>query len=288
MAGADLIIVLDSAIPWIEALHAPGTAPRIVHIAADPLFRRMPVRGYRSDLSIAADPVAALQALETAVTTPHPDRAGDVAQKANGRRNRTAVLAAGGNGTPMSPAWFSACVSDIMDDQSVAFSELGLLPGFMTLRGPNRLFNNVHAGGLGWAFPAALGAQLANRDRLVIGCMGDGSYMFANPVACHQIAEALGLPVLIIVKNNAMWNAVRRSVLRDYPDGAAARMNEVPLTSLAPLPDFAAVARASRAYAERVERGVDLPDALARAVQVIRHERRHVLLDVVVAATDSH
>lgn len=288
MAGADLIIVLDSAIPWIEALHAPGTAPRIVHIAADPLFRRMPVRGYRSDLSIAADPVAALQALETAVTTPHPDRAAHVAQKANGRRNRTAVLAAGGNGTPMSPAWFSACVSDIMDDQSVAFSELGLLPGFMTLRGPNRLFNNVHAGGLGWAFPAALGAQLADRDRLVIGCMGDGSYMFANPVACHQIAEALGLPVLIIVKNNAMWNAVRRSVLRDYPDGAAARMNEVPLTSLAPLPDFAAVARASRAHAERVERGVDLPDALARAVQVIRHERRQVLLDVVVAATDSH
>jgi acetolactate synthase-1/2/3 large subunit len=175
-----------------------------------------------------------------------------------------------------------------MDDQSVVFSELGLLAGFMNLSGPNRLFNNVHAGGLGWAFPAALGAQLADRDRLVIGCMGDGSYMFANPVACHQIAEALGLPVLIIVKNNAMWNAVRRSVLRDYPDGAAARMNEVPLTSLAPLPDFAMIARASRAHAERVERGTDLPAALARAVRVIRDERRHVLLDVVVAATDSH
>jgi acetolactate synthase I/II/III large subunit len=110
----------------------------------------------------------------------------------------------------MTAEWMSRCVSDIMDDARVAFTELGLLPGHMDLAGPNRLFFNPHSGGLGWAMTAALGAQLADRDRLVIACMGDGSYMFANPVACHQIAEALELPILTIVKNNAMWNAVRR------------------------------------------------------------------------------
>ena len=98
-----------------------------------------------------------------------------------------------------------------MDDRAVAFSELGLLLPAMDLKGPNRVFSNVHAGGLGWAMPAALGAQLADRERLVIACMGDGSYMFANPVACHQIAEALELPILTVIKNNRMWNAVRRS-----------------------------------------------------------------------------
>ena len=82
-----------------------------------------------------------------------------------------------------------------MDEEAIAFSELCLLAGFMNLAEPNRLFGNPHSGGLGWALPAALGAQLANRDRLVIAGMGDGSYMFANPVACHQIAEALALPV---------------------------------------------------------------------------------------------
>ena len=182
--------------------------------------------------------------------------------------------------------WMSKCVADIMDDRAVAFTELGLLPQFMTLAGANRLFSNVHAGGLGWAMPAALGAQLADRDRLVIAAMGDGSYMFANPVACHQIAESLGLPILTIIKNNGMWNAVRRSVVRGYPQGAAAKANVMPLTSLEPAPDFTMIAAASRAHVERCETPADLPAALARAVAVIRSEKRQVLLDLRVAVSE--
>ncbi len=140
----------------------------------------------------------------------------------------------------------------------------------MRLAGPNRLFTNPHSGGLGWGLPAALGAQLADRERLMIACIGDGSYIFANPVACHQIAEALELPVLTIVKNNGMWNAVRRSVIGAYPGGAAARANEMPLTSLEPAPDYLGVAAACGAHAQRVEHGRDLPAALARAIEVIR------------------
>ncbi len=185
----------------------------------------------------------------------------------------------------MSAAWLSACVSEVMDEDAVAFTELGLLPGAMRLCGQNRLFGNPHSGGLGWAMPAALGAQLARPGGLTIAAMGDGSYMFANPVACHQIAEALGLPILTIVKNNAMWNAVRRSVVKGYPEGAAARMNRMPLTSLAPLPDFCAIARASRAHAERVERGADLPAALERALAAVRGGQQ-ALIDCAVAATD--
>lgn len=288
VAEADLVIVLDSGVPWIEAVSAPASSARVVHIGPDPLFRRMPVRGYRTDLAITADPVLALDALLAL----EPDanaatrRAAGHARSAELRSSRI-VPEAGGDG-PMTAEWMSACVSEIMDDSAVAFTELGLLLPQMRLRGPNRVFSNVHAGGLGWAMPSALGAQLADRDRLVIACMGDGSYMFANPVSCHQIAEALDLPILTIIKNNAMWNAVRRSVVRGYPDGAAARMNRVPLTSLEPVPDFCSVARASRAHAERVERGADLPAALARAIEIIRTDRRQVLLDLSVAASDMH
>jgi acetolactate synthase-1/2/3 large subunit len=158
----------------------------------------------------------------------------------------------------------------------------------MTVSGPNRIFTNPHSGGLGWALPAALGAQLADRERLCIACIGDGSYMFANPVACHQIAEALELPVLIIVKNNGMWNAVRRSVVNAYPDGKAAKANRMPLTSLEPAPNYTQVAAASRAYTEKVAHGEDLPAALARAVDVIRKERRQVVLELRVAISDRH
>lgn len=288
MAEADLVIVLDSGVPWIEAVSAPGKDVRVAHIGPDPLFRRMPVRGYRTDLAITADPVMALEAL----LSHEPDTAAvarrqSVYAKVASLRSALPEPDAGGDG-PMSAEWMSACISDIMDDSAVAFSELGLLLPHMTLKGPNRVFSNVHAGGLGWAMPAALGAQLADRDRLVIACVGDGSYMFANPVTCHQIAEALSLPILTIIKNNAMWNAVRRSVVKGYPDGAAVRQNRIPLTSLEPLPDFTQVARASRAHAERIERGADLPEALRRAVEIIRTERRQVLLDLSVAASDDH
>ncbi len=57
----------------------------------------------------------------------------------------------------------------------------------------------------------------------------------------------------------------------------------MPLTSLQPSPDFCQVAEASRGYAEKVERGEDLSAALARAVEVIRTEKRHALLELMVS-----
>jgi len=288
--GADLIIVLDSDTPWIEATHAPASETCVIHIGPDPHFARMPIRGFRTDLAIASDPLAALLALHAAAKPNNGAKARleTLTKAAETRRAAAQARATSGKSSPMTAEWISACVSDIMDEDTVAFSELGLLPGFMKLRGPNQLFSNVHAGGLGWAMPAALGAQLMRPGKLTVAAMGDGSYMFANPVACHQIAEALDLPILTIVKNNAMWNAVRRSVVNSYPDGAAAKSNKVPLTSLEPSPDFAAVAKASRAHAERIEDGADLPAALARAVEVIRTKKRQVLLDLRCAVSDAH
>ena len=289
-SDADLIIVLDSDTPWIEATNAPGPETIVVHIGPDPHFARMPVRGFRTDLAISSDSVEAILALDREARAPSAalQRSKALAQSATQRRDAAQVKAKAGDTNPMSAEWISHCVSEIMDEEAVAFSELGLLPAYMTLKGPNRLFNNVHAGGLGWAMPAALGAQLMRPDRLTIACVGDGSYMFANPVACHQIAEALRLPILTIIKNNAMWNAVRRSVVNGYPDGSAAMSNTVPLTSLEPLPDFAAIARASRAHAERIEDGRELPAALQRAVGIIRTEKRQVLLDLRCAVSDMH
>lgn len=112
--------------------------------------------------------------------------------------------------------------------------------------------------------------------------------MFANPVACHQISEALSLPVLTIVKNNGIWNAVRRSVVNAYPKGRAAMANEMPLVWLEPSPDFQMIARASRAHAERIDKAEDLPAALDRAIRIIREQRRGVLLDLRVARSDKH
>ncbi|MEO9299811.1 thiamine pyrophosphate-requiring protein [Devosia alba] len=289
--GADFVLVLDSGVPWIEAVHRPDPSVRIVHIGCDPQFGRMPVRGYRADIAITSDPAAGLDALHAALSARTIDataRLEAIIRRGTDRRRTMADAVAAARTSPMGAEWLSKCVSDIMGEDGITFSELGIVPGAMDARGPNRVFCNPHSGGLGWALPAALGAQLAERNRLVIACVGDGSYMFANPTACHQIAEALELPLLTIVKNNGTWNAVRRSVVNAYPDGLAAKANRMPLTSLEPSPDYTALAAASRAHVERVEHGDDLPAALQRALKVIAEERRQAMIEVRVSISDKY
>jgi acetolactate synthase-1/2/3 large subunit len=145
-------------------------------------------------------------------------------------------------------------------------------------------FNTPGAGGLGWGFPAALGAQLAAPDRTVIAVLGDGAYLFANPAACHHAAAMHGLPVLTIVYNNARWEAVQRSARELYGAGSAlAQQKLAPLASLAPIPDFERYAEASGGWAERVTERADLVPAIRRALAVVQTEKRQALLNVIGA-----
>lgn len=291
LEGADFVLVVDSGVPWIEAVHRPDASVKIVQMGADPQFERMPIRGYQADLAITSDPAAGLEALHAALASRQLDigaRRDAIAARSSDRRRAMADAIEAGKASPMGAEWLSKCVSDILGDDGVVFSELGIVPGAIAAKGPNRVFCNPHSGGLGWALPAALGAQLADRDRLVVACVGDGSYMFANPTACHQIAEALDLPLLTIVKNNGMWNAVRRSVVNAYPQGAAAKANRMPLTSLEPAPDYTMLAAANRAHVERVDHGADLPAAFQRALKVIREEKRQAMIEVRVAISDRY
>ena len=290
LAAADVVLVVDSGVPWIEKLHRPKKGTRVISLGPDPLFARMPVRSYQTDLSLAGDPAATLQLLEEAVARhdPRGGRRAEAARRAAERRRPASHARSGEPDGAMTAEWMSECLSAALGDDGVVFSELGVVPDAMELRSANRLFTAPHSGGLGWAMPAALGAQLHDRNRLCAACVGDGSYMFANPVACHQIAEAIGLPILTIIKNNGIWNAVRRSVMNSYPHGKAAAANEMPLVSLEPSPDFQMIARASRAHAERVDSAEELPAALDRALHAIKVERRQALLDLRVARSDRH
>ena len=110
--------------------------------------------------------------------------------------------------------------------------------------------------------------------------------MFANPIACHQVAAAQNLPLLTVVLNNGSWDAVRISTLDIYPDGEASKANHVPMVPFMPTPAYGDIAGASGCYAETIEQAEDLPGALERALKVIREEKRQVLLDVKIGMDD--
>jgi acetolactate synthase-1/2/3 large subunit len=283
LAEADVVLVLDAIVPWLPHRHGFAENATVIQAGPDPHQVEAPIRGFAVDLALAGESADVIAALDAAM--PARDRSERFRAFAARHAPRRAALdaEAARAGPPMAAAFVSRAIADLVGDHGCIVSELGAKPEYMpTLRG-DQYFQNPISGGLGWGFPAALGVQLADRERLVVATMGDGSYMFANPVACHQVAEAHGLNVLTVIFNNGIWGAVRGSTLGIYPKGHAARANVMPITSLEPLPDFCKVAEASRAWTARVERAENLGAALAEAARVIRAEKRQALIEVKVA-----
>ncbi len=286
LAEADVVVVVDSLAPWWPDLHPPSADARIIQIGPDPLFQRFPIRGFRSDLTLAGELELALPALFQATSRmPRGNeriarRRAQLAEASQKDRERLRDAAGFKRGQGISRAWASRCLSEALSGRtSTVFNELGTVLGPLERREHLSWFDGPHSGGLGWGFPAALGARLADSTRAIVATVGDGSYMFANPTVCHQVAEALDLPILVMVINNEEWGAVRKSVAGLYPDGKASRANRMPLTSLKPSPDFCRVAEASRAWSRRVTEPGELRAAIEEALDVV-HGGRLALLDV--------
>ncbi|MFH1796901.1 MAG: thiamine pyrophosphate-requiring protein [Pseudomonadota bacterium] len=284
---ADVIVVAGAMVPWIADHVQPPETCTIISLGPEPLYRGLPMRSFRIDISLAGGLNAGIAALDAAMRECVPAVEDFADRRARVAAARIAIDAAlqrrlsAGNGSPMSPAFVSKCLSDAADGNTVFFNELGIDPSAMRFEAPGSFFSTPLSGGLGWGLTAALGAQLGDRSKQVIATIGDGSYMFANPVACHQTAAALKLPLLTVVFNNGIWNAVRRSTLYMYPDGSAAAANVMPITALDPSPDYAAIARAHGAHAERVDDGAALPAAIRRALEATKSGRQ-ALLEVIV------
>jgi acetolactate synthase-1/2/3 large subunit len=288
---SDLLIALDCDVPWLPDRATPNPDCRVIHIGPDPLFSRYPVRNFPADIAIAAICREALNALATALDSTekadrekHERRRNEIAAEHDARRRKAieAALADPAPGGRMSKAFVSLKLSEAKADDAIVFNEYPLRRDIMSFSHPGTFFDQCSAAGLGWGMGAALGAKLARPERQVIAAVGDGSYIFANPPACHQSAAALDLPILTVVFNNERWDAVRMATEMMYPGGAALSANRTPLTSLAPAPAYELYAQASGGYGERVERPDELEDALARAFREVAHGRQ-ALLNVICA-----
>lgn len=284
LEDADVVLVLDSLAPWSPEIHKMAPGCKVIQAGPDPLYARVPVRNFQADVSLAGETSdIVLRLCRTMDNYPvNADRRESIAAKASTIRTATIQAAErDGSSGRMTKEWISLCLSRAIEGvDATVLSELGCPLDLLSLRTATSWYQEPHSGGLGWSFPCALGMQLARPERVIIATMGDGSYMFANPVACHQIAEALKLPVLILVLNNREWGAVRKSVLGMYPNGYAARANKMPLVSLEPSPDFTLVAAASRAWAAKVEVPANLATVLSNALLHVQTKRTQALVEI--------
>ena len=291
---ADLILVVDADVPWIPTASAPRPGTRVVHVGVDPLYVRYPIRTFRTDLALATTLEQLLPPLTAALDhraaisrVDYAARGVRIHELAASRRaeleTRRKRIAAEKR---LTREWLTMCLNAAVSRETCIVNEYWVDRELLDRELPGTYFSTPPAGGLGWGLPAALGIAQSyagiEETPVVIATLGDGSYVFANPAACHQVAAALKLPVLTVVCNNRQWGAVEWAARSVYPDGRAAQLGTPsPLSSLEPAPRFEKYVEASGGYGECVTDPKELPGALERALTIVRRERRQALLNVI-------
>jgi acetolactate synthase-1/2/3 large subunit len=134
---------------------------------------------------------------------------------------------------------------------------------------PRSFISSGGLGTMGFGFPAAIGAQMAFPDRLVIDVAGDGSIQ----MCIQELATAVcyGLPVKIVILNNGYLGMVRQWQELFYEKNYCA-------TCLDVAPDFVKLAEAYGAAGFRVTDPGQVESVLAEAFAL----PKTVIVDVVI------
>jgi acetolactate synthase-1/2/3 large subunit len=118
-----------------------------------------------------------------------------------------------------------------------------------------RIINGI-AGTIGVSLPFAIAAKLAHPDHPVVAVMGDGTFGFH--MAELDTAVRYDLPVIVVVGNDARWNAEYQIQLRQYGAERAKNCDLLPSR-------YDLVVEALGGFGALVSNADDLPDALDRA-----------------------
>ena len=285
---ADLVLVIDSDVPWIPVVSRPHPDAAIFHIDADPLKEQMPLwyigarRTYRADAATALGQINA-QLDHAAIDADAVRRR--MAQYRERHAARWAELDARERplGDVITPEYLTASIRRHLDADTIVLNETitnytatvdhlrSTRPGSMFVSG---------GGSLGWNGGAAIGTKLAHPDKTVVTLTGDGSYMFSVPSTVHWMARKYSTPFLQVVYNNHGWRAPKFSALAVHPDGYASRADDIGV-SFDPPPDYAGIAAASGgAFARTVKRADELEAAVEAAIVAVKQEGRAAVLDV--------
>jgi acetolactate synthase-1/2/3 large subunit len=281
-------VVVESDVPWYPFQGKPPENGKVIQIARDPNYGAIPIRNFPKDISIGGDPKLALELLAQELKgQPRNDklvaeRAERIRERHRQHRERLKQSAEKASQTrPIDTAWLSYCVDQVRDGQTLIVNDHGVSQEYLSLSEAASYFGGSPAGGLGWGIGGGLGMKLARPEKTVIASVGDGTYMFNNPTACHFVSQAYDLPMLTIVCNNAIWHSTKAATQQVMPDGWASSTGNFPLCDLKPSPRYEMVVAAHGGYGEMVDDPQQLLPALRRALKVVREEKRQAVLNVI-------
>ncbi len=111
--------------------------------------------------------------------------------------------------TPIKPQRVYAELRKAMPRDAIVALDAGLAPNFgqdrLNFYQPRSLLVPLDLGGLGFSFPASIGAKFAAPDRPVINFNGDGGFLFNAQE--FETAVRYGLKLVSVVMNNNCWGS---------------------------------------------------------------------------------
>ena len=234
--------------PHFDAILAVGTrmanpawlgGQRIVQIDIDPAELG---RNYDNTFGIQGDARQTLESLYQGLVQLGPARESraDEFESLRQRRAETSVRV-----EPQES--ITATIREVIPDDGILISgmtQIGYYSrAFYPVYEPRSFLTSSYAGNLGYAYPVALGAKVAQPDKAVVAVSGDGGFLFNSQELATAVQYGINA-VVIVFNDNAYGN-----VLRDQVNRFEGRVYGAALHN----PDFVKLAEAYGARGVRVE-----------------------------------
>ena len=256
---ADVVLVIDSDVPWLPALTKFPEGARLFYLDIDPVKDTIPLWNYPAEMFIRADSLTALRQLNAAVDGVVLNESAVAERRMRLEKKHEAVKEYWKNAAAprekITPQYLAATLGEIVDEDAIILNETitntTVVENLIPRSKPGTRHHSCGSS-LGWFGGAAIGAKLALPDREIIALAGDGTYIFSCPSAVYWVARKYNTPFLTIVFNNGGWTAPKFAVARAHPDGFAVRTQTF-WTDFNPAPAYDKIAEAAGgAFAETV------------------------------------
>lgn len=250
---------------------------KIIQIDINPrqLGRTHPVEvGIIGDAKAASDEI--YRQLQSALPAPEKDeeRMLNVSKRKEAWEKELVDLAME-DGNPINPRRALLEMTKALPENAIVSSDIGNVSStanaYLSFKHPRRHIAALTFGNTGFAYPAAIGAQLAEPDAPVFAIVGDGAW----GMSLHEVSTAVeqNIPVVACVFNNKAWAAEKKNQVDYYDDRF--------IGSNIDAPDFAEVAKSMGALGYTI----DKPEEIGPAIKEVLKQRKPAVLNIYVDGT---
>lgn len=216
-----------------------------------------------------------LAKLQEAVPARNDKKRLEVTAKRKGDWEQELFTLAMVEGNPINPRRALLELTKALPENTIISTDIGNVSStanaYLKFNQTRRHIAALTFGNTGFAYPAALGAQLAEPDAPVVAIIGDGAW----GMSLHEVSTAVeqNIPVIACVFNNRAWAAEKKNQV-DYYDNRF-------IGSDIEAPEFAEVAKSMGALGYVI----DKPEDIAPVIKEVLEKRKPAVVNIYVDGT---